>query len=323
MTVKTVLVTGAAGFIGAHLCAELLRRNCSVIGLDNFNSYYDPQLKRDRVAQLCPSLTLNTCDLLERQRLSTLFDQVRPTHVVHLAAQAGVRYSLENPHAYVESNLIGFANVLELCRQFEVAHLVYASSSSVYGTSSEPPFVETQRADQPRSFYAATKRANELMAYAYGQICALRTTGLRFFTVYGPWGRPDMAPVQFTRAILTGQPIKVYNYGKMWRDFTYIDDIVAGVIGALTSSHDKDQSHRLFNLGNRRPVALEDFIHVIERAAQRPAVRIYQQMQLGDMDTTIADISLAKSTFGYQPTTSIDVGLPRVVQWCQAYFPQS
>ncbi len=216
----TILLTGAAGFIGAYTARALLEAGQPVVGLDNFNDYYDPQIKRDRVAALCPALDLRTLDLTDQQGLAALFDEVKPTAVIHLAAQAGVRYSLENPHAYVDSNLVGFVNMLELCRHRGVQHLVYASSSSVYGDSATPPFSEDQRVDQPRSLYAATKAANELMAYTYAQLYGLHATGLRFFTVYGPWGRPDMAPLLFSRAVLAGRPIDVFNEGRMQRDFT-------------------------------------------------------------------------------------------------------
>ncbi|WP_040145043.1 SDR family NAD(P)-dependent oxidoreductase, partial [Xanthomonas citri] len=250
----TILVTGAAGFIGAYTCRALAARGETVVGLDNYNNYYDPQLKHDRVATLCPGLDIRTLDLTDREGLAALFDEIQPTRVVHLAAQAGVRYSLENPHAYVDSNLVGFVNMLELCRHRGVQHLVYASSSSVYGDSATPPFSEDQRVDQPRSLYAATKAANELMGHTYAQLYGLRATGLRFFTVYGPWGRPDMAPLIFSRAVLAGRPIEVFNHGKMQRDFTFVDDIVAGVLGALDTPSDAPVPHRGFNLGNHTPV---------------------------------------------------------------------
>jgi UDP-glucuronate 4-epimerase len=319
----TLLVTGAAGFIGAHACRALRARGDAVVGLDNFNAYYDPRLKRDRVAALCPEVDIRAIDITDRDGLAALFDEVRPSRVLHLAAQAGVRHSLENPHAYVDSNLAGFANVLELCRHRGVAHLVYASSSSVYGDSATPPFSEDQRVDQPRSLYAATKAANELMAHAYAQLYGLRATGLRFFTVYGPWGRPDMAPLLFARAVLAGREIQVFNHGRMRRDFTFIDDIVAGVLGALAHPPQAGAGqapHALFNLGNHAPVELERFIAVIERAAGRPARKAYLPMQPGDMPETMADTARAEAAFGYAPTTSIEEGLPRVVAWCRDYF---
>ena len=316
----TILVTGAAGFIGAYVCRALLARGDTVIGLDNYNSYYDPQLKRDRVAALCPDADIRALDLTDRDGFAALFDEVKPQRVIHLAAQAGVRYSLENPQAYVDSNLVGFVNLLELCRHRGVQHLVYASSSSVYGDSATPPFSEDQRIDQPRSLYAATKAANELMAHTYAHLYGLRATGLRFFTVYGPWGRPDMAPLLFSRAVLAGRPITVFNHGRMRRDFTFIDDIVAGVLGALAHPSTDASPHRVFNLGNHTPVELERFITVIEQAAGRMAEKVYQPMQPGDMVETMADTARARAAFGFEPSTAIDAGMPQVVAWCRAYF---
>jgi UDP-glucuronate 4-epimerase len=321
----TILVTGAAGFIGAYVCRALGDRGDAVVGIDSFNDYYDPQLKRDRVAALCPDVDIRQLDITDRDGLAAVFDEVQPDRVVHLGAQAGVRYSLTNPHAYVDSNLIGFVNMLELCRHRGAQHLVYASSSSVYGDSAKPPFSEDQRVDQPRSLYAATKAANELMAHTYAHLYGLRGTGLRFFTVYGPWGRPDMAPLLFSRAVLAGRPIEVFNHGKMRRDFTWIGDIVAGVLGALDHPSQDDVSkggvpHRVFNLGNHTPVELERFIAVIEQAAGRPAQKVYREMQPGDMIETMADTSRAKSAFGFEPVTPIEAGMPQVVAWCRDYF---
>ncbi|HWI23405.1 MAG TPA: NAD-dependent epimerase/dehydratase family protein [Lysobacter sp.] len=316
----TILVTGAAGFIGAYVCRALQARGDAVVGLDNYNDYYNPQLKRDRVAALCPDVDIRVLDLADRDGLAALFEERQPTQVVHLAAQAGVRYSLENPHAYVDSNLAGFVNVLELCRHRGVQHLVYASSSSVYGDSATPPFSEDQRIDQPRSLYAATKAANELMAHTYAHLFGLRATGLRFFTVYGPWGRPDMAPLLFSRAVLAGRPIAVFNHGRMRRDFTHVDDIVAGVLGALAHPSSENPPHRVFNLGNHTPVELEHFIAVIEQAAGKPAQKQYQPMQPGDMVETMADTRRAHAAFGFEPATPIEAGLPGVVAWCRDYF---
>ncbi|KOE98277.1 NAD-dependent epimerase/dehydratase family protein [Stenotrophomonas geniculata] len=316
----TILLTGAAGFIGAYTARALLEAGQPVVGLDNFNDYYDPQIKRDRVAALCPALDLRTLDLTDQQGLAALFDEVKPTAVIHLAAQAGVRYSLENPHAYVDSNLVGFVNMLELCRHRGVQHLVYASSSSVYGDSATPPFSEDQRVDQPRSLYAATKAANELMAYTYAQLYGLHATGLRFFTVYGPWGRPDMAPLLFSRAVLAGRPIDVFNEGRMQRDFTHVSDIVSGILGALAHPADGPVPHRVFNLGNHTPVELERFISVIEQAAGCPAQKVYKPMQPGDMVRTMADTRRAHDAFGFDAVTPIEEGLPPVVQWCREYF---
>ncbi len=315
----TVLVTGAAGFIGAYTCRALAARGTRVTGLDNYNDYYDPALKRDRVAALCPDVDIRSLDLTDRAGLAALFAEVRPRRVIHLAAQAGVRYSLHNPHAYVASNLDGFVNVLEQCRHGGVGHLVYASSSSVYGDSATPPFSEDQRVDRPRSLYAATKAANELMAYTYAQLYGLRATGLRFFTVYGPWGRPDMAPLLFSRAVLAGRPIQVFNHGRMQRDFTHVDDIVAGVLGALDRPAG-GECHELFNLGNHTPVELEHFIDLLAAAAGREAVREYLPMQPGDMVRTMADTRRAREAFGFEPRTPIAQGLPPVVAWCREYF---
>jgi len=314
------IVTGAAGFIGAYVCRALKDRGDAVVGIDSFNDYYDPQLKRDRVAALCADIDIRQIDLADRGALEALFEEVQPSRVVHLGAQAGVRYSLSNPHAYVDSNLVGFVNMLELCRHRGVQHLAYASSSSVYGDSAKPPFSEDQRVDQPRSLYAATKAANELMAHTYAHLYGLRATGLRFFTVYGPWGRPDMAPLLFARAVLAGRPIEVFNHGRMRRDFTFIDDIVAGVVGALDHPPQDDPPHRVFNLGNHTPVELERFIEVIEKAAGKPAQKIYREMQPGDMIETMADTSRANAAFGFEPATSIEEGLPKVVAWCRDYF---
>ena len=316
----TIVVTGAAGFIGAHACRALRDAGLPVIGLDSFNDYYDPALKRDRVAALCPDVEIAELDLVDRDGLAALFDRHRPARVLHLAAQAGVRYSLQNPHAYVQSNLVGFVNLLELCRHGGVGHLVYASSSSVYGDSATPPFSEDQRVDKPRSLYAATKAANELLAYSYAQLYGLHATGLRFFTVYGPWGRPDMAPLLFSRAILAGRPIEVFNQGRMRRDFTHVSDIVAGILGALDTPSAEAVPHQVFNLGNHTPVELERFIDVIEQAAGRPAQRIHRPLQPGDMIETMADTRRAHAAFGFEPRTPIDTGLPPVVHWCRDYF---
>lgn len=320
MSGRRILVTGAAGFVGSFVAARLAAMGHQVTGCDNFNDYYDPQLKHDRVAALCPDVEIHTLDLTDRIGLAALFEAIKPTHVLHLAAQAGVRYSLENPQAYVESNLVGFVNIIELCRQHGVQHLVYASSSSVYGNSATAPFSEDQRVDQPRSLYAATKAANELMAYSYAHLYGLHATGLRLFTVYGPWGRPDMAPVLFARAILAGKPIEVFNQGQMQRDFTWIEDLIAGVLGAIDHPPVDRVPHRIFNLGNHKPVELGHFIDVIERATGRRAQRIHRPLQAGDMVATLADTSLAQAAFGFAPATSIEDGLPRLVSWCSSYF---
>ena len=317
----TTLVTGAAGFIGAYVCRALRERGAAVVGLDNFNAYYDPRLKRDRVAALCPDVRIVEIDLADRAAVEALFADVKPDRVIHLAAQAGVRYSISNPNVYADSNLLGFTHILEACRHGGVQHLVYASSSSVYGGNAVPPFSEDQRIDQPLSFYAATKAANELMAHTYAHLYRLPLTGLRFFTVYGPWGRPDMAPLLFSRAVLAGRPIEVFNHGRMRRDFTHISDIVAGVLGAFDHPPASDPlPHRVFNLGNHTPVELERFIAVIEQAAGRPAQKRYKELQPGDMVETMADTARARAAFGFDPHTTIEQGLPEVVRWCRDYF---
>lgn len=316
----TILVTGAAGFIGSYVCQALHARGEKVIGLDNFNDYYDPQLKRDRVKAVCPDVEICEIDLTDREKIDTLFASQKPTQVIHLAAQAGVRYSISNPLAYADSNLTGFTHILEACRHHAVKHLVYASSSSVYGGNAKPPFSEDQSVNQPLSFYAATKAANELMAYTYSHLYQLPCTGLRFFTVYGAWGRPDMAPLLFSRAVLAGRSIDVFNHGKMRRDFTHIDDIVAGVLGALSVPSQETPPHRVFNLGNHTPVELEQFIAVIEQAAGNKVEKNYKELQPGDMVETMADTSRAKAAFGFEPHITIEQGLPEVVAWCRSYF---
>lgn len=316
----TVLVTGAAGFIGSYVCKALQARGDKVIGLDNFNHYYDPQLKRDRVKAICPDVEIFEIDLVDREKIDDLFTAHKPTHVIHLAAQAGVRYSISNPSVYADSNLTGFTHMLEACRHHAVKHLVYASSSSVYGGNAKPPFSEDQSVNQPLSFYAATKAANELMAHTYSHLYQLPCTGLRFFTVYGAWGRPDMAPLLFSRAVLAGRSIDVFNYGKMRRDFTHIDDIVAGVLGALSVPSLETPPHRVFNLGNHTPVELEQFIAVIEQAAGHKVEKNYKELQPGDMVETMADTSRAKAAFGFEPHITIEQGLPEVVAWCRRYF---
>lgn len=319
----STLVTGAAGFIGAYVCRALHARGESVVGLDNYNDYYDPQLKRDRVAALCPDVVIEVADVADRTALDPLFETHRFKRVIHLAAQAGVRYSLQRPEAYAHSNLDGFLAMLETCRHRGVEHLVYASSSSVYGGGATPPFREDARVDRPLSFYAATKAANELMAHTYAHLYGIKSTGLRFFTVYGPWGRPDMAPLLFSRAVLAGREIEVFNHGRMRRDFTHVDDIVAGVLGALDAPPDATPPHRVFNLGNHTPENLEDFIAVIEAAAGKSAQKRYREMQPGDMPETMADTSAAKAAFSFEPRTTIRDGLPPVVAWCRDYFGEN
>jgi len=318
-----ILVTGCAGFIGHGVVRALLARGQAVLGIDNLNPYYDPRLKQDRLAQCAGAgFTFLPLDLADRPALAAAFAAHRPTRIVHLAAQAGVRYSFENPQAYVDSNVTGFLNLLECARAAgTVEHLLYASSSSVYGANAKQPFAVGDPVDQPVSLYAATKRADELLAHVYALQFGLRLTGLRYFTVYGPWGRPDMAPLKFARAIFEGRPIEVYGQGEMQRDFTYIDDIVAGTLRAL----DEDTRfgtppHRLYNLGNHRPEALLHFIAVLERAIGRPAQRVLLPMQPGDVRATAADIDSSVRDLGWQPHTTIEQGLPAMVQWVRDYF---
>ena len=336
----TVLVTGAAGFIGAQLCLRLLERGTAVVGFDNFNAYYDPALKRARCEQLRrtaaatgTAYALIEADLEDPLAVAQAFREHRPRRVVNLAAQAGVRYSLENPAAYIQSNLVGFGHVLEGCREHGVEHLVYASSSSVYGGNRQLPFSEQHAVNHPVSLYAATKKANELMAHTYSHLYGLPATGLRFFTVYGPWGRPDMAPVLFARAILAGEPIRVFNHGQMQRDFTYIDDIVEGVIRCLDKPATADPTfdplqpdpataaapHRLFNLGHAQPVALLRFIELLEQALGREAIKILEPMQPGDVEATAADTTALEAWVGFRPQTPLAQGLERFAAWALAY----
>ncbi len=331
-----VLVTGAAGFIGMHVSQILLTRGDEVVGLDNLNDYYDPQLKLDRLARLTarPGFRFVKMDVADREGIAGLFAQEKFDRVVHLAAQAGVRYSLVNPHAYIDSNIVGFTNVLEGCRHSGVQHLAYASSSSVYGGNTAMPFSEHDNIDHPVSLYAATKKANELMAHTYSHLFGLPTTGLRFFTVYGPWGRPDMALFLFTQAILAGEPIKVFNHGRMVRDFTYIDDIASGVVRVLdrpatadpafdAASPDPARSnapYRVFNIGNSDPVPLMAFIEAIEASLGRAAIKEFLPMQDGDVPATSADVSELEAWTGFRPDTPVREGVGRFVQWYRDYF---
>ena len=326
-----VLVTGAAGFIGFHVARKLLARGDKVVGLDNLNDYYDVNLKLARLAQIetLPDFTFAKMDLQDRPALEGLFRRHQFDAVINLAAQAGVRYSLENPHAYVDSNIVGFTNILECCRHHSIGHLVYASSSSVYGMNSAMPFSIHDNVDHPISLYAASKKANELMAHTYSHLFGLPTTGLRFFTVYGPWGRPDMALFLFTRAILAGEPIQVFNNGQMQRDFTYIDDIVEGVVrvmdrtatpnpawdGARPDPGTSSAPYRLYNIGNNNPVMLTEFIGAIEKALGRTAARELLPMQPGDVAATYANIDDLVADVGYRPQTPIQVGIDNFVAW--------
>jgi UDP-glucuronate 4-epimerase len=327
----SILVTGAAGFIGYHTCLRLLGRGDDVVGIDNLNDYYDPRLKEGRLEQLRPirGFRFERIDITDKDAMVGLFARVRPRRVVHLAAQAGVRYSLENPHAYVDANLVGFMNILECCRHGDVEHLVYASSSSVYGLNTMMPFSVADNVDHPVSMYAATKKANELMAHTYSHLFGLPTTGLRFFTVYGPWGRPDMALFMFTKAILNNEPIGLFNYGKMRRDFTYVDDIVEGVTRVLDKTPKAGAGalepgsspgpYRVYNIGNGSPVELLRFVEVIEGCLGKKAVTNMLPMQPGDVEATWADVDALKRDVGFGPNTPIEVGVPKFVAWYRAY----
>jgi UDP-glucuronate 4-epimerase len=330
------LVTGAAGFIGFHVSRQLLDRGDEVVGLDNLNDYYDVRLKHDRLAQLQGQTRFRfvKADLADREALQRVFAGDRPEVVIHLAAQAGVRYSLENPHAYVDSNLVGFMNILEGCRHHGVRHLAYASSSSVYGANTKMPFSVHHNVDHPVSLYAATKKANELMAHTYSHLFRLPTTGLRFFTVYGPWGRPDMALFLFTRAMLAGQPIDVYNQGRMQRDFTYIDDIAEGVVRVADrvpvpnpawsgNAPDPGTSlapFKIYNIGNHQPVELMYFIEVLEKCLGRQAEKRLLPIQAGDVPATYADVDDLMRDVGFQPATPIEEGIARFVTWYRGYY---
>jgi UDP-glucuronate 4-epimerase len=332
----TILVTGVAGFIGFHVCQRLLERGDEIVGVDNLNAYYDVNLKFARLAQLKDHSNFQFCqlDLADRQGTAALFEQYQPDRVIHLAAQAGVRYSLQNPHAYVDSNIVAFINILEGCRHGKVRHLVFASSSSVYGANTQMPFSVHHGVNHPLSLYAATKRSNELMAHTYSHLYALPTTGLRFFSVYGPWGRPDMALFLFTQAILEGRAIDVFNYGKMRRNFTYIDDIVTGVLGVLDripqpnphwSGDNPDPGssytpYKLYNIGNNQPVELMRFIQVLEECLGMEAQKNWLPMQPGDVFATFADIDDLETDVGFRPSTPIEVGIPQFVQWYRDYY---
>ena len=336
---RCVVVTGAAGFIGAALVQRLLASGDRVIGIDNLNDYYDPALKRARLAQIeatsfKASWTFHQITLEDGAALEELFRAEKPEVVVNLAAQAGVRYSLENPGAYIQANLVGFGHILEVCRHHGVQHLVYASSSSVYGGNRNLPFYEQQPVNHPVSLYAATKKANELMAHTYSHLYGLPATGLRFFTVYGPWGRPDMAPMLFARAILAGEPIKVFNYGKMQRDFTYIDDIVEGVLRCCdkpaTANSDFDSRnpdpataaapHRIFNIGNSQPIELMRFIELLEKSLGVEAIKDFQSMQPGDVVATAADTSALEAWVGFRPSTPIEDGVEWFAKWYRSFY---
>ena len=312
-----VLLTGVAGFIGMHSAQRLLARGDEVIGVDNLNPYYAVQLKKDRLAQLRhPKLRFHELDIADAAALRRLFEKEKPERVLHLAAQAGVRYSLENPAAYIQTNLVGFANLLECCREREQQNLVYASSSSVYGSNKALPWSESQNVDHPVSLYAATKKSNELMAHVYSHLYGLNTTGLRFFTVYGPWGRPDMSPMIFANAIVQGKPIPVFNHGDMQRDFTYVDDIVEGTLRVL----DKPTRYAVYNIGNHQPVNLLDYIAALERAFGKEAKLEMKPMQPGDVKATYADTTALQKAVGFAPSTPLDTGLARFADWFKQYY---
>ena len=332
----TILVTGAAGFIGFHAARALLAHGDTVIGLDNLNDYYDVALKEARLAELRPNRNFRfvKADLKDRSAITAFFAEHKPQRVLHLAAQAGVRYSLTHPHHYIDANIVGFMNVLEGCRQTGVKHLLFASSSSVYGANSKMPYSVRDNVDHPLSLYAATKKANELMAHSYAHLYRLPVTGLRFFTVYGPWGRPDMAPFLFAKKIIAGEPIDVFNQGDHQRDFTYIDDVVESTIRALDQvpaadpnwSGDRPDAatssapYRLYNIGNHTPVALLDFIAAIEKAVGKPAKKNLLPMQPGDVPATYADVSELKAATGFEPKTPLEDGIKRFVAWYRDYY---
>jgi UDP-glucuronate 4-epimerase len=331
-----ILVTGAAGFIGSTLALRLLERGDRVVGLDNLNDYYDVNLKQARLARLrtFPGFEFEKADIADRERMTRLFAQRRFDAVMHLAAQAGVRYSIENPGAYIDANLVGFANVIEGARRSQVGHFVFASSSSVYGANAKLPFAEDDNIDHPVSLYAATKKANELMAHSYAHLYRLPCTGLRFFTVYGPWGRPDMALFKFTSGILAGEPIPVFNRGEMVRDFTYVDDIVEGVVRVIDRPAQADPAwtalaptpsssnapYRIYNIGNNQPVKLVRYIEVLEQCLGRKAKLDLLPLQAGDVPETIADVSRLEAAVGFKPATPIEVGIERFVEWYRSYY---
>lgn len=331
-----ILITGVAGFIGFNLASRLLKEGHEIVGIDNLNDYYDVNLKKTRLSiiEKQGSFSFVLGDLSDREKIKTLFETNRFDYVVNLAAQAGVRYSIENPASYVDSNLVGFGNILEGCRHCEVKHLVYASSSSVYGLNTSMPFSVRQNVDHPISLYAASKKANELMAHTYSYLYNLPTTGLRFFTVYGPWGRPDMALFLFTKAILHNEPIKVFNNGNMQRDFTYIDDIVEGVVRVMNNVPEADPDwssdhpnpsascvpYKLYNIGNNAPVALMEFVKAIEKALGKEAKKEYLPMQPGDVPATYADVNDLIRDTGFKPSTPIEEGINNFVQWYKKYY---
>ena len=327
MNTAPVIVTGVAGFIGMHCASRLLAQGFAVVGVDNLNSYYDPRIKTARLAQLMPhrDFRFEEADIADPDRLTKLFGELKPQRVLHLAAQAGVRHSLKHPQAYLQSNLAGFINILEACRQHDVGHLVFASSSSVYGANAKVPFAVSDPTDRPLSLYAATKKSNELMAYSYSHLFRLPVTGLRYFTVYGPWGRPDMSPWLFTSAILEGRAIDVFNHGRMQRDFTYIDDIVEGTLRVLARAPVDgaagEPPYRVYNIGNHQPVELMEFIGTLERVLGAEAKKNFLPMQPGDVPATCADIADLQRDVGFAPSTPLAEGLRRWAGWYREFVP--
>jgi UDP-glucuronate 4-epimerase len=322
---KSTIITGSAGFIGFHLAQRLLEEGQTIIGFDNLNDYYDVSLKQSRLDILnkYDRFTFIKSNLSNKDEVDAVFHKYHPNLVVNLGAQAGVRYSIENPEAYIQSNIVGFFNILEACRHNEVEHLVYASSSSVYGSNTKIPFSTEDKVDKPVSLYAATKKSNELMAYTYSHLYGIPATGLRFFTVYGPYGRPDMAYFSFSKAILEGKPIKVFNNGDMYRDFTYIDDIVTGIVNVMKCLPVKDENgapHKLYNIGNNRPEKLMDFIETLESCLGKEAIKEYYPMQPGDVYQTYADVTDLMNDFDFKPDTPISVGLKKFVEWYREYY---
>lgn len=324
MQYSKIILTGAAGFIGSHLAKRLLENGVEVIGIDNINDYYDVSLKYHRLSLLeqYEKFTFIRCDISNKDELNRIFEEYKADVVVNLAAQAGVRYSIENPQVYIDSNVIGFFNILEACRNNPVKHLVYASSSSVYGNSDKIPFSVDDRVDNPISLYAATKKSNELMAYTYSHLFGIPATGLRFFTVYGPAGRPDMAYFSFTKKILAGEPIKLFNYGELERDFTYVDDIVEGIMNIIPTMPEEKNGARakVYNIGNNKPVALKEFVAALEEAIGVKAKIEYLPMQPGDVYRTYADISELERDFGFKPQTDIRTGLKKFAEWYKEYY---
>jgi UDP-glucuronate 4-epimerase len=334
----SILITGSAGFIGSELCLQLLQLGKKVVGIDNHNSYYDPQIKENRLARYLnhPNYKHHRIDLNNKAAIDNIFENYNPYKVVNLAAQAGVRYSIENPTSYIESNIFGFMNILENCRNHKVEHLVYASTSSVYGANTKMPFSENDNTNHPLSIYAASKKSNELMSHAYSYLFKLPTTGLRFFTVYGPWGRPDMALFKFTKNILEEKPIDVFNYGKHTRDFTYIDDIVKGIIKIIDNpatsnkNWNSDQPDpatsnvpwRIYNIGNNKPILLMDYIKALEKTLDKKAIINYLPLQLGDVPDTCADTNNLKINFSYKPSTPVFHGVSNFVTWYKNYYQE-